>query len=191
MAGTDDVPLCQRCYDDHYTSCEHCGRIIHRDDAYYDDDDSDEAYCSSCYRTHSRRDGIEDYYYKPDPIFYGKGTRYFGVELEVDGVGENDYSAEDVMCIGNRKAEHIYCKHDGSLNGGFEIVTHPMTLDYHKNIMPWRAVLDELKEIGYLSHQTSPCGLHIHVSRDGFGTTYQHQEDAIARILFFVETHWH
>ena len=190
MAGTEDFPLCQRCYDDHYTSCECCGRIIHRDDANYDDDDSYEAYCSSCYRNHCRGSGIEDYYYKPDPIFYGNGTRYFGIELEVDGAGEEDDSADDVMYIGNRTANHIYCKHDGSLDEGFEIVTHPMTLDYHQKSMSWSAVLDELKGMGYLSHQATTCGLHVHVNRNSLGDTYQQQEDTIARILFFVESHW-
>lgn len=88
-AGTDDFPLFQRCYDDHYTSCSRCGRILHRDDAYYEDDDSYEAYCGSCYRVYSSHGGIEDYYYKPDPVFYGNGTRYFGVELEVDSGGRD------------------------------------------------------------------------------------------------------
>ena len=33
------MPLCNSCYDDYYTTCECCGRIIHRDYANYDDDD--------------------------------------------------------------------------------------------------------------------------------------------------------
>ena len=65
-----------------------------------------------------------------------------------------------------------------------------MTLEYHQKSMPWKAVLDKLKGMGYLSHQATTCGLHVHVNRDSLGTTYQQQEDAIARILFFVETHW-
>lgn len=189
-AGTDNFPLCQRCYDNHYTSCGRCGRVIHQDDAYYEDEDSYDAYCSSCYRGHSRGGGIEDYYYKPEPIFYGDGTRYFGVELEVDGAGENDDSADDVMAIGNRKANHIYCKHDGSLDDGFEIVTHPCTLEYHMNTLPWYAMLDELKEMGYLSHRVNTCGLHVHVNRTSFGETVAEQDACIARILYFFEKHW-
>ena len=44
--------------------------------------------------------------------------------------------------------------------------------------------------LGYRSHQTSTCGLHIHVNRSCLGETHDEQEDVISRILFFVETHW-
>ena len=189
-AGTGDFPLCEKCYNDHYTYCHRCGCIISQDNAYYEDEDGGEAYCAVCYRVYNSQGGIEDYYYKPDPIFYGNGTRYFGVELEVDSGGEIDDNAEDVIAIGNRKANHIYCKHDGSLDDGFEIVTHPCTLDYHTNTLPWRAMLDELKDMDYLSHQANTCGLHVHVNRNSFGETVEEQDACIARILYFFEKHW-
>ena len=44
--------------------------------------------------------------------------------------------------------------------------------------------------LGYRSHQTSTCGLHIHVNRDSFSDSYEVQEEAISRILYFVEQHW-
>ena len=44
--------------------------------------------------------------------------------------------------------------------------------------------------MGYRSHQTSTCGLHIHVNRDAFGSAYEEQEAVIGRIVFFVEKHW-
>ena len=100
-AGDENTPLCQPCYDRHYTSCERCGRIIHVDDAYYEDDDEDYPLCYDCH-THARRNKmIEDYYYKPEPLFRGEGPRYFGVELEIDGAGEDDASARKVMEIAN------------------------------------------------------------------------------------------
>ena len=40
-AGTEEMPLCETCYDNHYTTCEECGRIIHRDYAHYLSDDDD------------------------------------------------------------------------------------------------------------------------------------------------------
>ena len=46
-----------------------------------------------------------------------------------------------------------YCKHDGSLDEGFEIVTHPMTLDFHLHRMPWERIVEEAKRLGYTSHQ--------------------------------------
>ena len=70
-AGTEDMPLCQRCYDDHYVSCVECGALLRRDDAYYEDGDEDEEdpLCHHCYS--SIRKSIQNYYYKPHPIFYG------------------------------------------------------------------------------------------------------------------------
>ena len=64
---------------------------------------------------------------KPDPIFYGDIKRYFGVELEIDEGGRNGDNADKLSGIGNRIAEHIYIKSDGSLSDGMEIVTHPIS----------------------------------------------------------------
>ena len=44
--------------------------------------------------------------------------------------------------------------------------------------------------MGYRSHMTNTCGLHIHVNRDAFGETHEEQEKVIERILFFTELHW-
>lgn len=187
--GNSETVLCEYCYDEYYTECCDCGRIIHREDAYYFNDD-DEPYCCSCYENHRGDHSIEDYCYKPEPIFYGSGNRYFGVELEVDNAGEDDDSAEKIMNIGNYSHDHIYCKHDGSLDEGFEIVIHPMTLDYHIKEMPWEKMLDKLRYMGYLSHRANTCGLHIHVNRNAFGNTEEMQDECIARILYFFEKHW-
>ena len=190
-AGDENTPLCQPCYDRHYTSCERCGRILHVDDAYYEDDDEDYPLCYECH-THARRNKmIEDYYYKPEPLFRGDGSRYFGVELEIDGAGEDDSSAGQIMEIANGNGlENLYCKHDGSLDDGFEMVTHPMTLEYHMKEMPWAKILQEAIFLGYTSHQANTCGLHVHVNRNAFGETEEAQDAVIARILYFFEKNW-
>jgi hypothetical protein len=113
-----------------------------------------------------------------------------GVELEVDDGGENSANAKAVLEVANESGDHLYIKHDGSLNEGFELVSHPMALDFHSHSMPWQKVLAKLKELGYHSHQTATAGLHVHVNRDSLGYTYQEQEETIARILFFMEKHW-
>lgn len=190
-AGDESMPLCQHCYEDHYYSCDCCGRTILQSDAYYARDDEDDEYplCYSCYN--SRRKAICDYYYKPEPLFRGDGTRYFGVELEIDGAGEDGESACEIMEIANSNGhENLYCKHDGSLDDGFEMVTHPMTLDYHMKKMPWKGVLHCAAEMGYKSHQAGTCGLHVHVNRSAFGNTETKQDAVIARILFFFEKNW-
>lgn len=180
--------LCERCYERNYTRCTECDRIIPNNEVYLDDDN--DAYCEDCWNEISPKKSIHEYSYKPVPIFYGMGPRYLGVELEIDGAGQDDYAARHILGAANASAEHLYIKTDGSLDNGMELVTYPMTLDYHMNYMPWNAILDEARSLGYKSHQTSTCGLHVHISRGTFGDTTIEQECAIARLLYFVEKFW-
>ena len=177
--------LCESCFDEDYVRCADCDRILRRDRVYWDDDD---AYCSSCWDEHCSV--IHEYSYTPDLVFHGKGLRHFGVELEIDGGGTVNSNAEKLLNIANADAENLYIKTDGSLDEGLELVTHPMTLEYHLNEMPWSAVLRKAQELDYLSHAAGTCGLHVHISRLAFGCTYEQQEAAIARLLYFVEKFW-
>ena len=188
-AGTPDIVLCQSCFENHYTHCDDCGALLGYDSAYQSDYD-DRNYCYDCHIRKADERPIQDYYYKPDPIFYGEGNRYFGIELEIDCGGELSNYAQELKDIANCSGDHIYCKHDGSLDDGFEMVTHPMSCDYHLNHMPWKAVMKRAAALGYTSHMARTCGLHIHVSRGAFGDTHDQQEDVIARILYFFEAHW-
>lgn len=188
-AGDSNIVLCQECYEDYYNHCADCGRLVSVEDTQYVDGDEDVPYCCDCVDRH-RGSGIQNYCYKPEPIFYGGGSRFLGVELEIDDGGEYNATAEKLMHVGNQDAENIYIKHDGSLTEGMEIVTHPMTLEYHRTQMPWAAVMQKALDLGYYSHRSETCGLHVHVNRDSFGDDTETQEAAIARILFFVENHW-
>lgn len=186
--GNDTLILCPSCYENNYTHCDHCGRLIALSDAHYLDDE-DEPYCESCYNLH-QSDYIHEYNYKPVPVFYGEGPRYFGVELELDEGGERDSNAKRLIQLVNKKQEYLYCKHDGSLSDGFELVTHPISLSFHLNHMPWAQLTHRAVELGYLSHKCDTCGLHIHISRNAFGDTIDEQDNTIARVLYFVEKHW-
>lgn len=186
-AGTDSTPLCQSCYDTHYTHCTRCGALIDFSDCRYPYND-DDPYCPNCSRAVPER--IHDYSFKPIPIFYGQGPRYFGVELEIDMAGEDFDNARQLLDVANCDHPLIYCKHDGSLDDGFEIVTHPMSLEFHQYSMPWAKILREATSMGYTSHQAKTCGLHVHVSRDAFGEYESEQDEVIARILYFFERFW-
>lgn len=185
--GDSHLTLCRYCYDNQFTTCESCGTLIRTDEAHYSD--SDYPYCDSCYREYKDR-SIKEYNYKPSPIFYGEGNFFMGVELEIDEGGEVERYAEEIQDIANAKNEHLYCKHDGSLNDGFELVSHPMTLEYHLNEMPWRDILHKAIDLGYSSHNSGSCGLHIHCNRSAFSADYDDQEVIIGRIVYFVEKHW-
>ena len=183
--------LCQSCFDRHYVSCSDCGSIIHVGDACYPDDDEDEPYCRSCLSRQGYHKTIHDYYYRPDPIFYGTGPRFMGVELEIDEGGENDRKAGLILDSATANGlEHLYIKHDGSLDDGLELVSHPMTLDYHLKEMPWKGILSKCRELGYVSHLANTCGLHVHISRATFGMTEDEQDKCIARVLYFFEKFW-
>lgn len=185
MFNTRDGYVCENCFNDWYVECRGCGEILHVDDADYCESDS-EYYCSECYPD-SRY--INDYYHKPSPIFYGDNDKmYMGVELEIDGAGEDSDNAGVLLDIDGN--DRIYCKHDGSLEEGFEIVSHPCTLEYHQNKMEWESIMLEAVEMGYTSHNAGTCGLHIHVSKSALGDTYNDQEKTISNILYFMEKYW-
>lgn len=189
--GETNYRLCDDCYEDGYTTCSRCGETIRSRDALYPDENDDEApYCYQCTSLFNSEKVIHDYSYKPDPIFYGEGSRYLGVELEMDGAGEYDCNARTLLSIVNAEGELAYIKHDGSLYDGLELVTHPMTLGFHEEHMPWEAALRSAIEMGYTSHQAGTCGLHVHVNRSTFGKTEEAQDLCIARLLYFFERHW-
>ena len=170
-------------------SCDSCGNDINPDDACSDDGDT---ICQGCYderieeREQQYNDGgseyIHDHDYRPNALFYNDNGRrsaqqvtigsmpkiYFGIEIETEstnGVYPND-GAEMItdMCSGL-----VYCKSDGSLNYGVEIVTHPMSLGYVQNHADglWDG-LTKLRRKGFRAWTTSTCGLHIHISRNAF-----------------------
>jgi hypothetical protein len=121
---------------------------------------------------------------KPDPIFYG-GTEGYGLELEID---EGDYKQEAARAIAEAGGDHIYLKEDGSLSSaGFEIVSHPATLDYHVKRFPWDKICNVALSYGYRSHDTNTCGLHIHASRSLFGNNQMEQDLTIAKIMLLFD----
>lgn len=188
--GDSDIPLCESCYDSHYTHCSLCNRLIAFSAAYYQEDDEDEEtpYCSDCY--HEYGEAIHCYSYKPVPIFHGDAPMYMGVELEVDDGGKYSENARKALDIFNRSGEYGYIKSDGSLNDGMELVTHPCTLEAHIHEVPWKETLEKFKELGYCSHQSSTCGLHVHVNRTFFGDTPDQQEEKIGHVLYLFERFW-
>lgn len=134
------------------------------------------------------KDIIHCYEYKPEPKFQGNNKRYLGVELEVDSGGCCNSNAKGVLNIlGN---DYVYAKHDSTLSNGFEIISHPCTLDFHSKNINWNKGLKQLSNMGYKSHYTNTCAIHIHMNKEGFGSTHEQQDLAIAKILYFTERHW-
>jgi len=117
-------------------------------------------------------------------VFFG-GSAGYGIELEID---DGDYKQEAARAIAEAGRDHIYLKEDGSLSSaGFEIVTHPATLEYHVKRFPWEDICRVALNYGYRSHDTNTCGLHIHASRSLFGETEVEQDLTIAKIMLLFD----
>ena len=188
--GDSDTLICRTCYENEYHRCERCNRLIHDDDTNWH---GDYPYCESCYDDICD-DFINEYSYKPDPIFHRcpneEKIRYYGVELEIDKGGKDDGNAEVLYNIANSDEENLYIKSDSSLSDGMELVSHPCSLQYHKTEFPWADVMKKAVSMYYRSHNTNTCGLHIHIGREALGETVEEQEEVISRIMFFFESHW-
>jgi hypothetical protein len=147
-----DSLYCPVCYDSVYT-CDDCGVEYWDGDGHECEDEEDES-------------TIHSYSYRPSPYFFGKGQYYLGFELEVEARNESRYAGAEMAqgILGS----HAYMKDDGSLSDGFEIVTHPHTLEAYRSDFNWDFI-PKLKREGYRSWNTDTCGLHVHVSRTAFG----------------------
>jgi hypothetical protein len=136
---------------------------------------------------------IHMYNYIPEKFNFNKISNedelYMGVELEIDCGGEDNNIAKQAMDMINKNNEIIYCKHDGSLKNGFEIVSHPCTYEYYKTIN-YEKMFKFLVSKGYKSHDISTCGLHVHVNRNYFGDNKLTQDLCISKLLYIFEKFW-
>lgn len=189
--GEVDEHVCDDCADEIYC-CDRCGEYYWADDGWRGDFGtycSEECYeAEECYGQHS--DYIHSYSYKPDPIFWnddgnynyepdGK-TRYYGIEMEFNS-DDCEPDTESDICY--RRGDKLYIKEDGSLGeGGFEVVSYPMTLDYHMNKMDWDTVI----EIARYTHGSYDCGFHVHVSNSSF----ENKEKTQANLCRFFNFFW-
>ena len=181
-----NMTICDYC-SDNYCICDDCDGVIHSDHIHYMEGNY---YCDDCEPLHRR--AIWDYNYKPLPKFLSDLSEqirgYYGLELEID---DGEYREEAARCIQDAGGDCIYLKHDGSLScDGFEIVTHPATLEYHMNNLPWYDIISAARDYDYTSHDAGTCGLHIHASRSLFGADRTTQDLNIAKIILLIDFWW-
>lgn len=188
----NDAVICDDCWDNgNWVMCEDCGTILCYDDAHYRDGCY---YCDDCYEDYGEAEGFHDYGYKPDPEFQYRSTEQdhagiltFGVELEVDHGDDHCDLTTDL----NELEQPIYMKHDGSLDAeGVEIVTHPASLAYHMYELRWAAIGRTCSSHGYRSHDTTTCGLHIHVGRAQFGPTSRDRRRIAGNLVLLTCRLW-
>jgi hypothetical protein len=193
--------ICQSCAENYY-SCESCSQILHSDDAHGTDDG---VYCRSCFEERERDNEEEEeedsessrsapapasspiraYDYKPRPIFFSLAEEkqspapltYLGFEIETEKSGSTSH-ADAIRSCGLSERKEFYCKRDGSLTNGFEIVSHPGTLSY------WLAsdwtFAETLADDYEYDSEVKTAGMHIHISRSALSTAQ------VARLQMFV-----
>jgi hypothetical protein len=177
------------CGDDYYTmayieysdelvfDCD--GDLNFRDDLYYWESDGEYHHEAEEEDEDERSEGpnislIRNYSYKPTTEFISmpydaKEVPFFGIELEVERMEKSETSRGDMAKKIENKA--WYFKNDGSLNNGFEIVTHPLTFSYIKHsAKDFESALNDLSCNAYNSYNANSCGMHIHISKKAFGT---------------------
>lgn len=180
--GEDLCPTCAR----DVVTCNNCGDYCWVDNGYSfeQDDETIHACCGDCYDELRNRhsEHVYSYSHKPSPIFYGEASnnRYYGVECELDtDDGTPRRVAEEI--INDKFSSWVYMKYDGSLSeGGVEIVSYPMTLEYHRDSMNWKELFDVARNEG-LESQVG-AGMHVHISNDSFADKYKTQAN-LARIF--------
>ena len=176
-SDVDDVARCTRCH------------TAHINDTRADDDDDDAndnryaddvmAYHSDVRRQLTRRIVSE---------WTRAHNRMLGVELEVERHADSlrgvSSVARDALAMVNTNMEPItgvtrtlFAEYDGSLQDGCEFITQPMGLDMHHKMWP---MLCDAISANMRSHDTTTCGLHVHVSR--YGMTSMH----IAKVVMFI-----
>ena len=165
--NVEGTTYCESCNDDNNWYCDDCDDYHHNDTACENESSSG----SNCCRMGRSGTGIHDYNCKPSPIFKGKDKHgvYLGFELETEYAN----GISNASAYASTELEGVaYLKHDGSLNNGFEIVTHPHThLTYREDsAILWNTIEKLRTYYNARSWDTDSCGLHIHISRKGFSS---------------------
>lgn len=177
LGSGNSTSWCRNCANGFASWCDPC--------SYY--------YVEPCQRRHRsgswaragrNHDIIQNYSYKPSPVFRGtdKAGLFIGMELEVENCSDDEPEMEDDYCSTetnelargfldavdpNRAEDLLYLKHDGSLDNGWEIVTHPCSFEFWMKEFPFEKI-EALKLQGIRSGNTETAGNHFHLSKQAF-----------------------
>jgi hypothetical protein len=153
-----DETWCDNCVNDGATWCETC-------DIYEPIDDV----CRS-------EEQVQLFAYNHKPrvrhiIAEGEDSsvRTYGIELEMEPSHNHRERKFVVEALEEAFGDDFYCKEDGSLTNGVEMVSHPHSLKQWYNLSDeLQTVLRESAEQGMRAWTQSHCGLHVHVGWNHF-----------------------
>lgn len=188
-----DQRVCRACYDmdDAYQGCHRCDSPCLTSNM---EEHLDEHFCLNCFeqaienviqsyghrptmrfKKSKKQEGSNAVFIRASSVEDTKGKllatpkqkgvkklAYTGIEIEVENTdGSRAKNAQKVQHILGSIA---YLKHDSSLSNGFEIVTHPFTLDWAMEEYDWKDKLAQIRKLGIECKRS--CGLHVHMSKN-------------------------
>ena len=172
--GGDQI-ICEDCRDSDYYYHNRSDQYVHNEDcdyAEYDDDDEDhDSNFEGVYRyDYDVMDRLSKMSLPHEPRITRK-TMVGGLECEWEARSScPDYFPQTIDDFFDGR----YCmfKGDGSLRNGFEMVSAPCTLAYHKQqldkLFAWNDWTDSEGNTYVKAWNTDTCGIHVHLNRASF-----------------------
>lgn len=188
--------ICQNCKNNkNIDKCEKCKKEYEYNYCKNGYDSDYESLCHECYLEENLDRSYSyaqlNWGYRPDPIFFGgekneSSKLFMGIELETDH-GDEDKIKEiknSIYNIGkNFGYGFFWGKEDGSLSdNGIEFVSHPATLEFHKNTEYWKELLELIKYADLKSNDCPSCGIHIHMNRNYLKVEEINKLDALVNL---------
>lgn len=162
--------LCEGCTEE-YSWCDPCNILVWRGDAYYNEH-SDEWYCEEHIDEGLLEDHLFEWNYRPPLVFHPAipvnplKPLYIGMELEVQWTSKE--AQNWINRVHDEYSDLLYCKSDSSIEGGFEVVTHPMSPAWALENFPFD-LFQEAIDLGATPKHHS-CGTHIHIDKASLTT---------------------
>lgn len=132
--------------------CISCGTVL--------DNPTEDKLCNKCVDTMTK---LNNYSYKPDPVFVGdtSSKKFYGIELEYGFLNKREAAK-----ILSRHTAALYLKSDSSVRGGdfnAELVSHPHTF---AELMKPDSFIHTVANAKVNPNESNGC--HIHISRTAF-----------------------
>ena len=195
-----DDYYCHRCFEMRIATCEQCDESYHEDDEPncdcndvsgiikpygFNRDASDRIFHVGC-----NDDGDTIIIHGQHAFNRSQFVHepVMGFEAECESEKSDLYQGAELfrdMTDDNR----LYLKEDGSLRDGFEVVTHPHTLDMFQNHFDWQPFVD-LSKMGFRAYKyhdpslNHDVGFHIHINRNAFYTKRLHERTSSSPHLY-------
>ena len=191
----EDIKICKNCVSEtrEFFKCNRC-EIYYRisDKKNYNGKEvckyclAEEIDCIDGYHTFKGRGLRRGYTFFGNT--YNNSVPYMGFELETEN-SDGEYveakiCASEIHSIFNDIP--ISTEEDGSLDDGFELITSPMTYEFHNKLSKeYTEVMETYNKYNMISN--NHCGLHVHINRNYFDDV----DAGILNILTIFDKFWH